>query len=245
MFYKQPVKKVGGRFIRGGVKHRFQPKLAVCDQIVVTEQIPLESVHSVCGEGYPSIHAAFKPYAEELFFHTSRYYVYTERFLRELVHCKHFSMAGYSASRMSSAQRRVMRGLLSQSPEPEIGQAIIQIIQLVLRGEEHVPADLDLCHPALVRPSQSIGCHSQGLGSGLALCNTPVEPFLNFARRFHLRVDVDGATVVLSVAHLQRILSSSDFKIRSIFEEILRHLISNGYRVADRQYSPQRKHCWD
>lgn len=91
------------------------------------------------GNDYPVAHPEYGVHMQELFFYTSRYYGYTERFLRELSGDQGFTMNGYQARNLAAEQRRAMAGILSQRPAPRSVSDLLDLVRHVAAGAETVP----------------------------------------------------------------------------------------------------------
>ena len=186
----------------------------------------------VAGQPYPWFHPGYGNHAEELFFHTSRYYAQTETFLRALADDPSLEMAGYSADRLSVDQRKVLACLLSAPPTPASGRHIRDIVRAVRTG-------LSTVNTALLGRFGQMHCgrlahHLHPAAGRRPSGGTSVpatDPFENLAHRLGIPVQVRGRSVRTSFIALARHLDSANPAIRDNLQAAILHLHRGGYRL--------------
>jgi hypothetical protein len=189
------------------------------------------------GNYYPRPNRRWGGCAEELFHHTSRYYHYTEAFLRNLSGNRDFLLEGYHAEQLSEPQRRLMAAILSMSPGQDTGEAAIRVVVLVRGGREDVDEDLmeRYRHRLHVIPldGQSTDTHvfhepvppPEGLPS--------IDPFMAVAERLQIPVAVNGRYVEVSMRQLARHLDSPQPRIRENLQHAVLWLHDAGYHLRN------------
>ena len=201
---------------------------------------------TVCGKQYPGCHPGFLPYLEELFFHTSRYYGYAERFIRQLSGQHSFSMYGFSASGMSEEQRRVMAGLLSHPPSKRVAEGVIGLVEAVNSCEHNISRFTRQFYIPKVELFQDQTPTHQVRQKTHQKCNDmPIEQLLHFAERLNVRVDLCGGDIKLPLQQLERTLNAMNPTVRSVFSQILMGLRLAGYRIYERDEHPEPKYQWN
>ena len=196
----------------------------------------------VAGVACPPPHPDFRQHYEELLFHRSRYYFYTQNYLQNISGNHDFSLADYEPGRLSFQQRRLLAVLLASPPDRQIARAIAAVVIGVIKGGAGVDARLWLSygecrllteydnrerkvrHPA-VRPAQDID---------------PTDPIINFAERFGVPVEVSGRQLKLPLGRLQRLVAASSDRARNLLDDFIYDLQSAGYAVLD---CPDLKRC--
>ena len=185
---------------------------------------------------YPRPNRRWGSCAEELLHHTSRYYHYTEAFLRNLTGDREFVLAGYRAEDLSEPQRRLMAAILSLPPGPETGEDCKRVVAAVCDGRDDAGEDLTERYRELL--------HVVPLDDGTApthdfhepsppLDLPPVEPFLAVLERLQMPVAVHGHIVELSIRQLARHLDSPRPQVRMNLQNALLWLHEAGYRLRD------------
>jgi hypothetical protein len=174
--------------------------------------------------------------AEELLHHTSRYYSYTEAFLRNLSGERDFEMAGYRPERMSEEQRKLMGAILSGLPDRASGEAIVRLVEAVRAGRHDVDPDLReryqeqialVPHDATVAFDKDF--HERDLPSNLP----PLDPFLAIAQRLQMPVAVKGRRVEVSLRLLARHLDAPEHQVRENLQEAVVWLHEAGYHLRN------------
>lgn len=187
------------------------------------------------GTAYPVPHPDYADCAEELFHYTSRYYGYTEQRLRTLARRPVFTMAGYNASRLSAAQRRVLAGLMAEPASRRLSRAIIDIVEANRRGSVFV--DEALLHHYCARaphPHES-GCGKSRSGQpGGVRAVEPLDPLLHFAQRYRVPVQVRGREVRVSMRSLRPFLDARDPAVREAIRRCIGELHRGGYVLRNR-----------
>lgn len=182
------------------------------------------------GHFYPPFHSGWGGFAEELFHYTSRYFLATEAFLRNLIEDRAFSMAGYKATNLSSLQRELLAMLLAASPQRESGLEIVRIVEAVKVGD----ADADQGLLAVYRanaPRPDVEEIVQRSHSGTP-ADDDVEPFdlfLNLAERLLMPVAVRDRHVEVSLHELARHLDSGNAALRSNLQAAVVRLHEAGF----------------
>lgn len=174
--------------------------------------------------------------AEELFHHTSRYYHYTEAFLRNLTGNRQFLLEGYQAEQLSVAQRRLMAAVLSLRPGTATGSAVTRIVEWVRDGRQDVDDDLkETYHDRLhIIPLHRQSNLSHSFHEPLPPRNLPpLEPFLAIAERLQIPVAVNGHYVEVSIKQLAKHLDSNQHQVRENLQNAILWLHDAGYRIRN------------
>ncbi len=185
---------------------------------------------------YPRPHRRWGGCAEELLHHTSRYYHYTEAFLRNLTGDRAFELAGYRAEALNDDQRRLLAAILSLPPGPETGADCIRLVAAVRAGRETVDPDLaeryrELTH---VIPVEGQGYQIHRLHEPAPPADLPpLEPFLAVAERLRLPVVVRGHLVEVPMRRLAECLDSPRPQVRVNLQNALLWLHEAGYHLRD------------
>lgn len=172
--------------------------------------------------------------ADELVHYTSRYYPYTEAFLRNLVARRDFRMAGYQAQRLSGRQRILMQAILILPPTHDSGTDVILLVEQVRDGTADVSPELLERHRERIQLVDHAGgvlplhgSHSHVLPEDLP----PLDPFLAVAERLDLPVRVDGHRVEVPYELLARHLDSPTPQIRDNLQQAVLWLHEAGYHL--------------
>ncbi|MEW8030515.1 MAG: endonuclease [Candidatus Thiodiazotropha sp.] len=190
-----------------------------------------------CVDGlyYPEFHAGWGGCAEELFHYTSRYFVCTQAFLRNLADQRQFNMSGYQASNLSKTQRHLMAAILACEPNLQSARGITQIVRSVINGESDIseslaetyrdylnviPEDVELVY------SYQVHHHSQ---PDVA----PLDPFLNLASRLNLPVAVYQHHLEVPLKVLAQHLDSPNSSLRNNLQEAILNLHFAGYALKN------------
>lgn len=173
-------------------------------------------------------------FEEELIHHTSRYYAYTESFLRNVSGIKKFQMAGYHAENLSPGQRRLMTAILCSRPSVESGRDIIRIINHVCTGKNRVDGAMAYRYRKQLKMSrchimQHYDCNRcrQLLAEEIA----PLDPFFAIANRLRLPVACKNHHIEVSLRLLARHLDSLQSQMRENLHEAILRLHQAGYRL--------------
>jgi hypothetical protein len=188
-------------------------------------------VKNVEGNFHPEFHHGWGGCAEELFHYTSRYYTYTEAFLRNLSDDRTLSMAKYKADKMSLEQRRLMAAVLSCRPNKRNAATIIEIVNTVSLGKSFVNQhQLDHYHNQIERIPKDVKLvYKQNLAPIKTEDLSPLDPFLNIAERLRLPVAVRGHHVELSLNQLAEYLDSPVSSMRTNLQNAILLLHEAGY----------------
>ena len=186
--------------------------------------------------------------AEELFHHTSRYYHYTEAFLRNLTGDRQFQLEGYQAERLSAVQRRVMAAVLSLPPGPATARAVMRIAESVRESRQDVDPELLETYRYWLRvvPLQRRYHPSHSFHEPLPPRHLPpLEPFLALAERLQIPVAVNGHYVEVSSKQLARHLDSTQHQVRENLQNAILWLHDAGYRIRNHPEltHQQARHC--
>ena len=190
------------------------------------------------GHYYPDFHRGWGSCAEELFHYTSRYYVYTEAFLRNLADDRQFRMSGYQADRLSVEQRELMAAILCCPPDRETAGGVTLIVSSTLKGELAPPDGLaERYRDQLARIPR---------GSTIAFRahdhrpdpddTPPLDPFLNLAERLLMPVAVREHHVEVSLHTLAKHLDSPVSRIRTNLQDAVLRLHNAGYLVRNHRH---------
>lgn len=183
------------------------------------------------GVYYPPPHADFSEHAQELFFYTSRYYVYTEKFLRRLTGRESFHMAGYQAEHLSPIQRSVMAIVLASPANTRAGQALTDIVEHVRAGSRTAPPGLSTryrtrTYSPRVRHHEFPRTRTAG-----TVARDSADPLLNMARRLRIPARRQGAVISLAFPALARHLDSSNPTIRRNLQDAIATAHASGYHI--------------
>lgn len=186
---------------------------------------------NVDGNFYPEFHFGWGGCAEELFHYLSRYAPYTEAFLRNLADQRQFSLAGYSPSKLSEKQRRLMAAILFTEPNRDSARALTCIIRAVSTENPEVDE-------ALLEQYRD---HLKVIPEGVTLVYAersphiirddvaPLDPFLNLATRLKLPVAVHDHHVEVSLKQLAEHLDSPNATQRSNLQDAILRAHNAGY----------------
>jgi hypothetical protein len=187
------------------------------------------------GTFHPNFHHGWGGCAEELFHYTSRYYAYTEVFLRNLAGDRTFSMAKYKAIKMSKEQRLLMAAVLSCRPSKHNATTIIEIVNTVSLGKSFVSQQyLDQYHNQIERiPKGAKLVYRQNVKFISTEDLSPLDPFLNIAERLRLPVAVTGHHVELSLIQLAEHMDSPVSSMRTNLQNAVLMLHEAGYQLKN------------
>jgi hypothetical protein len=176
-------------------------------------------------------HWGWGGFAEELFYHTSRYYFATEVFLRNFAEDETFSMAGYKAEYLSTQQRDLLAAVLSYEPGQHTAATVISIVSAV---ERKVPGiEQELADSYLNQQERPIGgekLRKRRYWQGNETSDVPpLDPFLNIAERLQLPVAIRGHHVEVSLHLLAGHLDSSNSTLRTNLQNAVLQLHNAGY----------------
>ncbi len=190
---------------------------------------------NVDGHYYPEFHHGWGGCAEELFHYTSRYYTYTEAFLRNLAGEPEYSMGSYKANMLNDEQRRLMAAILSCRPDRASARAILHLVS----DAEHSCGEVEETLRQTYREQLEV------IPSGVALVYVhhphesqlqdvaPLDPFLNIAERLQLPVAVKAHHVEVPLKLLARQMDSSSSRIRESLNEAILRLHTAGYLLRN------------
>lgn len=192
-------------------------------------------VKNVEGSFYPVFHRGWGGCAEELFHYTSRYYAYTEAFLRNLSANRAFRMAKYKAARLSDDQRLLMAAVLSCRPNKRNAATIIEIVTTVSLGKSFVNQhQLDHYHNQIKQfPRGATLVYRQSIALPQRTGLSPLDPFLNIAERLRLPVAVREHHVEVSLSQLGEHLDSPVSSMRSNLQNAVLRLHDAGYLLRN------------
>lgn len=192
---------------------------------------------NVEGHYYLDFHPGWGSCVEELFHYTSRYYLYTEAFLRNLSENRDFSMSGYKADILSDDQRELMAAVLCYEPVRHTGRVITSIVSSALQGVPHVA-------PEMIEPFRQ----QMDMMPGAAHIKfrtkdnrvdkddvSPIDPFLNIAKRLQLPVAIVDHHVEVSLHELAEHLDSTNSRIRTNLQDAVLRLHNAGYLLKNHQ----------
>ena len=187
----------------------------------------------------------FMQHAEELLCHTSRYYIYTEKFLADLVEDPSFCMAGYDCDQLSPDQRSLLAALVMESPTKEIGKAIVQVVSDVIAGRKEVDEVLEAKYREHL-PSRRYLLHHYCGGHGFQLNNriSPAEAIQDLAKRLLIPIEVKGQVIRLPFSLLGQYLDSANPVIRQNIEESVQLLYEGGYRLSNMPVNSDERLDW-
>jgi hypothetical protein len=193
------------------------------------------NIKCVDGLYYPEFHPGWGGCADELFHYTSRYFVCTQAFLRNLADQRQFNMSGYQASNLSKTQRYLMAAILAAEPDQPSARGITQIVRAVINGESAIsnslaetygdylnvlPADVELIHPHKAHHYKQPNV-------------APLDPFLNLAGRLKLPVAVHTHHIEVPLKALAQHLDSPNSSLRNSLQEAILSLHFAGYALKN------------
>jgi len=190
---------------------------------------------NIAGHYYPEFHCGWGGCAEELFHYTSRYYTYTEAFLRNLAYRRDFSMIGYRASCLSEEQRALMAAVLTCRPEQRSAKTVIEIIAAVRNGKTRINASMKFAY----RKQLNLIPGDAHLTFSDYRCKPdhgdvmPLDPFLSMAERLRLPVAVKEHHVEVSLRALAKHLDSSNPRVRENLQEAVLRLHNARYLLRN------------
>ena len=190
---------------------------------------------NVDGRYYPEFHFGWGGCAEELFHYTSRYYPYTEAFLRNLADQRQFTMVDYQASHMSGPQRRLMAAILSCPPDRTTARALTSIVRSVSNRDESVSQELIQHYQEKLKviPQDASLAFSERVHIPDLNNVAPLDPFVNLAKRLKLPVAIWDHHVEVSLRELARHLDSPNATLRSNLQEAILHVHMAGYIIRN------------
>jgi hypothetical protein len=191
----------------------------------------MSDLKNVNGHFYPPFHKGWGGFAEELFHYTSRYYVATEAFLRNLSQERGFVMSGYKAALLSIEQRDLMAAVLSCRPEQQSAGAAVSIVSAVIRRDPRVDsAWVEIYRGRLDDASrhESLVEHAHVASHGTSDVS-PLDPFLNIAERLQIPVAVRDHHVEVSLHDLAEHLDSPSSALRTNLSNAILQLHAAGY----------------
>ena len=195
----------------------------------------MTTTKNVEGHYYPEFHCGWGGCAEELFHYTSRYYIYTEAFLRNLSENRQFSMTDYRASDLNQAHRTLMAAVLSCPPAQQTGESIVDIVSAVCRDvEKPDPGLYERYQEQLnVIPKGATIVYSAKCCKPNLQDITPLDPFLSMAERLQLPVAVKEHHVEVSLRLMAEHLDSPNPRIRTNLQEAVLRLHDAGYLLRN------------
>jgi hypothetical protein len=190
---------------------------------------------NVDGRYYPEFHFGWGGCAEELLHYTSRYYTYTEVFLRNLADQRQFTMVDYQARNLSEPQRRLMAAILAGAPDKTTARAVTSIVRSVRNGDSSASEELtQRYHEQLkVIPQNASLIYSERLHVPDLSNVAPLDPFLNLAKRLMLPVAVREHHVEVSLKELAQHLDSPNATLRMNLQEAILRVHMAGYIVRN------------
>ena len=191
----------------------------------------MTDVKNIDGNLYPAPHSGWGGFAEELFHHTSRYYKTAEAFVRSLAGDAAFSMSGYSASRLDAPQREFLAAALSCAPTASSAQAVISVVNSVLRGESDIdPAVVESFQGRLqdLHPAETAIPRTHFESTGLEDVS-PLDPFMSLADRLLMPVAVRDRHVEVSLRELAGHLQSPNSTLRTNLHIAIIALHNSGF----------------
>ena len=203
----------------------------------------MSDLKNVNGHFYPPFHKGWGGFAEELFHHTSRYYVATEAFLRNLSQDRDFVMSGYKAALLSGVQRNLMAAVLSCRPDRQSAGAVVAIVSAVIRrnaGVEAVWVEIYQGRLDDAARHESLVEHAHVPSPGAADVS-PLDPFLNIAERLQVPVAVRDHHVEVSLHDLAVHLDSPSSALRTNLSNAVLQLHDAGYVLRNHPHLTHRE----
>ena len=184
------------------------------------------------GGDYSCLHGGWGGFSDELLFHTSRYYAVVEAFLRHLSGKTDFKMAGFKASDLSVIQRVTMTHMLEYEPDPEVGAAIVNLIEAVLSGDENADESISSQCPGRAKHLKDPDIIGHVPKQHMLDVN-PLEPFLEMAERLQIAVAIKDHHVEIDMKLLASYLDSANSVLRNNLQKCIIDLHENGYRIRN------------
>ena len=195
----------------------------------------IQNEKNVEGQYFPTFHCGWGGCAEELFHYTSRYYVYTEAFLRNLTDNRSFCMSSYHAAHLSRAQRILLAAVLSCRPNKESAEAVIEIVTSVCLGKSFVSQSLiDRYHAKIARiPKRARLTYRRNIRCPSTDLPYPLDPFLNIAERLRMPVAVRQHHIEVSLYELAKHLDSPILSLRVNLQNAVLQVHKAGYLLRN------------
>ena len=199
------------------------------------DEMMTNTLKNVEGSYYPEFHQGWGGCADELFHYSSRYYGYTEAFLRNLSGRWRFRMAGYSPSLLSDDQRLLLAAVLSSRPDRASAAVVVEIITNALAGKARVnPAHWAQYRRRIDRLlSTTSPVSHQPRNSHIPVDVAPLDPFLNIAERLSIPVAVKGHHLEVPLHDLARHLDSPSPVMRLNLQNAILQLHEAGYLLKN------------
>jgi hypothetical protein len=193
------------------------------------------NVKCVDGLYYPDFHPGWGGCADELFHYTSRYFVCTQAFLRNLADQRQFNMSGYQAGNLSKTQRHLMAAILAGEPDLHSARGITQIVRSVINGESGISDALTEAYREYLNviPQDAELVHSHRRDHHSQPDVAPLDPFLNLAGRLNLPVAVHTRRVEVPLRTLAQHLDSPNSSLRKSLQEAILNLHVAGYALKN------------
>lgn len=193
------------------------------------------ALKNVEGNFYPVFHCGWGGCAEELFHYTSRYYAYTEAFLRNLSGDRSLAMVRYKAARMSNEQRVLMAAILSCQPDRQTAQSIIEIINAAINDKTFVnPWQLERYREQIQQlPKSAKLVYKHNFCNHVTDDVSPLDPFLNIAERLRIAVAIREHHVEISLSELAVHLDSPISSMRVNLQNAVLRLHAAGYLLRN------------
>jgi hypothetical protein len=190
-----------------------------------------------CVDGlyYPEFHPGWGGCADELFHYTSRYFVCTQAFLRNLADQRQFNMSGYQANNLSKTQRHLMAAILAGEPNLQSARSITQIVRSVVNGESEISDALAETYRDYLNviPEDAELIHSHRTHHHNRQDVAPLDPFLNLAGRLNLPVAVHTHHIEVPLKTLAQHLDSPNSSLRKSLQEAILDLHFAGYALKN------------
>jgi hypothetical protein len=193
------------------------------------------SLKCVDGLYYPVFHPGWGGCADELFHYTSRYFVCTQAFLRNLADQRQFNMSGYQAGNLSKTQRHLMAAILASEPNLQSARGITQIVRSVINGEREISDALTKTYRDYLNviPEDAVLIHSHRRSHHNQPDVAPIDPFLNLAGRLNLPVAVHTHHIEVPLKTLAQHLDSHNSSLRKSLQEAILNLHFAGYALKN------------
>jgi hypothetical protein len=190
-----------------------------------------------CVDGlyYPEFHPGWGGCADELFHYTSRYFVCTQAFLRNLADQRQFNMSGYQARNLSKTQRHLMAAILAGEPNLQSARGITQIVRSVINGESEISNTLTETYRDYLNviPEDAELIYSHRRNHHNQPDVAPLDPFLNLAGRLNLPVAVHTHHIEIPLKTLAQHLDSPNSSLRKSLQEAILDLHFAGYALKN------------
>jgi len=188
---------------------------------------------ALCLRTAAGAHSSWGYHAEELLFHTSRYYAHTERFLRRLSGVRCFRFGAYRAQKLEAERKQMLARLLQRRAGRTTARAVIELMEQLAAGKEG-PAPGHPYRPHAPLASTAVQARPY---------RSPVpaqDPLLNIADRFAVPVRRRGQHLWIPFGHLVPLLDAPDPRLRNTVQDAIERLHDSRWHLHNASAHPER-----